>query len=313
MTPLAARTIMLTPGQGAIFLLCLLAPLLLLLARRWRQRKTSGRASAPLELSIPAVDAQAHGSSVFHSWMPAVKIGSLLCLSFLIVALHSLFWSTVSVLIALIAVHLARIPWQRPLQRLAAVSGLCALFLLVLPLTSPPRPGETILLVPLFEWLPLRLNGVVLALTISCKAATVALLMEPMFATSELSRTLQGFTNLGLPGTLIQMILLCHRYLFVFQQEAARMQRAMRVRGFVPRTNLATLRTTGNSLGMLFIRSFERTERVYEAMLSRGYRGTFPAAARQYPTAKDVAKGLVAVLIGVLLLVLDRLCPVQWP
>ena len=63
-----------------------------------------------------------------------------------------------------------------------------------------------------------------------------------MFATSELSRTLQGFTNLGLPGTLIQMILLCHRYLFVFQQEAARMQRAMRVRGFVPRTNLATLR-----------------------------------------------------------------------
>jgi cobalt/nickel transport system permease protein len=312
MTPTAAQTFFLTPGLGAVLLLCLLSPPLLLLVFRWKHKKLPGQAGTSPDWSIPTVDAQAQGSSLFHSWMPAAKIGSLLAVSFLIVTLHALVWSAVALAIALLNVHLARISWQRSIRRLTAVSGLCLLFIILLPLTSPPRPGDTLLIVPLLEGLPLRLAGVVLALTITCKAATVALLMEPMFATAELSRTLQGFTSLGLPPSLTQMILLCHRYLFVFQQEAARMQRSMRVRGFAPGTNLATLRTTGNGLGMLFIRSFERTERVYEAMLSRGYQGTFPALSREKITAGDLAKGAISIMIGVLLLVLDRLYPTLW-
>lgn len=312
MTPTAAQTLFLTSGQGAVLALCLLAPPLLLLAYRWKRKQSSGRGETPPDWSIPTLDAQAQGTSPFHTWTPAVKIGALLAVCFLIVALHALFWSAVSLTVALLAVHLAGTSWQRSLRRLTAMGGLCVLFLIVLPLTSPPRPGDTLLVVPLLEGMPLRLAGVVLALTIACKAATVALLMEPMFATAELSRSLQGFATLGLPSSLTQMILLCHRYLFVFQQEAARMQRAMRVRGFAPRTNIATLRTTGNALGMLFIRSFERTERVYEAMLSRGYQGTFPATAREKITARDLAKAAVSIMIGLLLLVLDRLYPTPW-
>jgi len=312
MTPTLIQTFTLTPSQGAILLLCLLTPPLLLLAFRWKRKLSSGQREISPDWSIPTIDAQAQGSSLFHTWTPAVKIGSLLIVSFLIVALHALFWSAVGLAFALLTVHLARIPWQRPLRRLAAMSGLCVLFLLILPLTSPLRSGDTLLVVPLLEGMPLRLTGVILSLTITCKAATVALLMEPMFATAELARTLQGFATLGLPSSLTQMILLCHRYLFVFQQEAARMQRAMRVRGFVPGTNLATLRTTGNALGMLFIRSFERTERVYEAMLSRGYRGAFPATSREKIAAGDLAKAAVSIMIGLLLLVLDRLAPTPW-
>ena len=312
MIPTQAQAISLSPGQGALLLLCLLLPTLLLLASRWRRKKKGGQAVSPPDWSIPIVDAQALGTSLFHAWTPAVKIGSLFILSFLIVALHALFWAAASLIVAFLAVSLARIPWQRSLRRLAAMSGLCVLFFVLLPLTSPPRPGDTLLVLPLLEGLPLRLAGAVLALTITCKAAAVALLMEPMFATAELARTLQGFASLGLPASLTQMILLCHRYLFVFQQEFTRMQRAMRVRGFVPGTNLATLRTTGNALGMLFIRSFERTERVHEAMLSRGYQGAFPATSREKITTGDLAKAAISIMIGVLLLVLDRLYPTPW-
>ncbi len=312
MTPSPLQTIALTPGQGALLLLGLLTPPLLLLACRWKRKLSSAQVAPTPDWSIPTIDAQAQGRSLLHTWTPTVKIGALLVASFLIVALQTLFWAAVALTIALLVVHLARIPWQRSLRRMTAMSGLCVLFLLVLPLTSPPRPGDTLLVLPLLEGLPLRLAGVVLALTITCKAAAVALLMEPMFATAELARTLQGFVALGLPPSLTQMILLCHRYLFVFQQEAARMQRAMRVRGFVPGTNLATLRTTGNALGMLFIRSFERTERVYEAMLSRGYQGTFPATARERITAGDLAKAAVSMTIGLLLVVFDRLYPALW-
>jgi cobalt/nickel transport system permease protein len=183
------------------------------------------------------------------------------------------------------------------------------MLVVILPLTSPVRTGDTILLLPWLSSWPLSLAGLLLALTIVCKAAAVALLMEPMLATASLARTLQGFAELGLPASLIQMILLCHRYIFVFQEEMQRMERSMRVRGFVPRTNVATLRTMASGFGMLFIRSFERTERVYEAMLSRGYQGSFPGEVRQKMSGLDLVKGSLFLLIGLLLLAGDRLLP----
>jgi len=183
------------------------------------------------------------------------------------------------------------------------------MLVVIVPLTSPVQSGETVLVLPgLPEW-PYSLAGAHLALTIVCKAMAVALLMEPMLATSSLPQTLQGFTDLGLPASLNQMILLCHRYIFVFQEEMSRMQRSMRVRGFVPRTNIPTLRTMGSGLGMLFIRSFERTERVYEAMLSRGYQGSFPAEVRQKITNMDLVKGVLFIMIAAILLAGDRLLP----
>ena len=89
------------------------------------------------------------------------------------------------------------------------------------------------------------------------------------------------------------------------------MQRSMRVRGFAPRTNLATLRTMGAAFGMLFIHSFERTERVYEAMLSRGYQGRLPGEVRQPITRWDLGKGALLIMIGALLLAADRLLPIS--
>jgi cobalt/nickel transport system permease protein len=87
------------------------------------------------------------------------------------------------------------------------------------------------------------------------------------------------------------------------------MERSMRVRGFVARTNVATLRTMASGFGMLFIRSFERTERVYEAMLSRGYQGSFPGEVRQKITSWDLVKGTLFIMIALLLLAGDRLLP----
>ena len=240
-------------------------------------------------------------------------MASLLIYCFLIVSLHNLTWCTLALLLSLVAVHLSNIPWHRPLRRLAAMNGFLVMFLLILPWTSPAQAGETVLLFPLLESFPFHLSGLFLALTIVLKACAVALLMEPMLATAPLAVTLQGCNTLGLPPAFIQMLLLCHRYIFVFQQEIVRMQRSMRVRGFTAATNIATLRTMGNCFGMLFIRSFERTERVYEAMQSRGYRKTFPVGDQQQIRPRDWLKGMAGILIGLVLLALDRWYPVLWP
>ena len=105
------------------------------------------------------------------------------------------------------------------------------------------------------------------------------------------------------------MVLLTHRYIFVFLHEMKRMYRSMRVRGFHPSTSLETMRSMGNFFGMLFVRSFDRTQRVYDAMLSRGYNGRFPTFNHFETTPKDWAKGSFWIVLGLLLLLLDRLLP----
>lgn len=304
-----AQVTVLNGAQTMALMSCLFLPFFCALVAwllKTEEQTPQGPAAGP-DWSIPTLDQHGQGQSLYHRWAPPVKIASLMLCSFLIVSLHRLTWAFAALVLCVLAVQLSGLPWSRPLKRLAALSGFLGMLVVILPLTCPVHAGDRVLLLPWLPSWPLNLAGLHLALAILCKAAAVALLMEPMLATASLSQTLKGFTDLGLPDALNQMILLCHRYIFVFQQEMQRMQRSMRVRGFIPRTNLATLRTFGNGFGMLFIRSFERTERVHEAMLSRGYQGGFPGEVRQPISRWDLGKGALFIMIGALLLAADRL------
>lgn len=302
------------PLEGAMIALILpLVVVLLTIRLTIGTKKRRQRSGAAANWSVPSLDRYADGSSFFHTWDPRVKIGVMFSTCFLIVSLHHLSWCAVALLIALLAVHFCRIPWQRARRRLLAMAGFLAMFLIVVPFTSPTRNGETLLVFPFLTALPFHLHGLYVALAVALKACTVALLMEPMLGTSPLPVTLEGMRRLGLPGAISQMILLSHRYIHVFLQEIIRMHRSMRVRGFVPRSDLATMRTMGNFFGMLFIRSFERTQQVYEAMLSRGYQGAMPTYITFTTTGKDLAKGGLWIIIGVSLLLLDRLAPALLP
>jgi cobalt/nickel transport system permease protein len=101
------------------------------------------------------------------------------------------------------------------------------------------------------------------------------------------------------------MALMAHRYIFVFLHEAKRMSTGMRVRGFQKRTDMETMRVLGNFVGMLLVRSIDRTERVYQAMLARGYNGTFPSCYTFQAQCTDWLLGLVWLGIALLLLFLD--------
>lgn len=249
--------------------------------------------------------AEKRETSFFHTWEPRCKLITLFALCFLVVSLDSITACLAALLLSVASVHLSRSSWRRIRRRLLALTGFLAMLLLILPFSGTPSTGETVLLFPGLPGLPFRLSGLLLAATIVCKACTVALFMEPMFGTAPLTSSLQALQQVGMPSTIIQMLLLTHRYLFLFQQEATRMLRSMHLRGFVPRTNLATMRIIGNFLGMLFIRSYERTEHVYAAMLCRGYNGALPVSTGQRPRGSDWAKAGLWFALGVVLLLLD--------
>jgi cobalt/nickel transport system permease protein len=99
-------------------------------------------------------------------------------------------------------------------------------------------------------------------------------------ATTSFSDLISGFRQLRLPAILISIIEMMWRYLFVMVDEVTRLIRARNSRSSAVDHRHHSggsvfwrARTTGNMAGSLFLRSIERSERVYAAMVSRGYTG----------------------------------------
>jgi cobalt/nickel transport system permease protein len=84
---------------------------------------------------------------------------------------------------------------------------------------------------------------------------------------------LTAMRRLGLPGTLVATLQFMYRYLFVLTEELGRMVQARRARTFRRSGRLDWGLLTG-LIGVLFLRAFERGERVHAAMLARGWDGT---------------------------------------
>ncbi len=96
-------------------------------------------------------------------------------------------------------------------------------------------------------------------------------------------------------------VLFTYRYIFVIEQEYARLVRALKVRGFKARTDMHTYRTVANLFGVLLIRSFDRAERVYKAMLCRGFQGRFHTLSLLSSTPRDYGFLLIMLTLMALL------------
>lgn len=291
-------------AMGTALIVCAAA---IVLMKRLRARQRSRVVPTQRDWSIPEIACQSRRESFFHRWEPATKIAALVFCMFCIASLTHLDLACAALALAALAVTVARIPWRQPLRRLGAMAAFLTMFLVVMPLTVPLRSGDTLLLFGDWHALAINLRGLRLAGLICLKAAAVALLADPLLATAPFPTTVQGLVRLRVPPVVCQMILLAHRYLFVFDHEASRMNRSMASRGFRKRTNLDTLRTLGNFLGMLLVRSFERTQRVYEAMLARGYHGRMPAAELAAPAWRDWVKTALCAMLGLALALADQL------
>lgn len=120
--------------------------------------------------------------------------------------------------------------------------------------------------------------GLVAAGALLVKGTLGVLAALTLAATTEPADVLRGLQRLRLPDVLVQIMGFMIRYLEVVTSELGRMLVAMRSRGCDPRSP-RHWPVLARSLGALFVRSYERGERVHLAMLSRGYTGTLPREA----------------------------------
>ncbi len=100
-----------------------------------------------------------------------------------------------------------------------------------------------------------------------------------LVATTQFPDLIHAFEHLRLPRVLTTIIAFLYRYLFVLTDEALRLMRAREARsaGLPGQKRGGKLnwraRVTGSMVGQLFTRSYERSDRIYNAMLARGYAG----------------------------------------
>ena len=114
-----------------------------------------------------------------------------------------------------------------------------------------------------------------LAATIALKANAAVLAVAALIGTMDAVTLGHALAHLYVPRRLVQLLLFMVRYFDVLSREYARLRAAMRVRCFRPRMKMHSYRTIGYLVGMLLVRSFDRSERVLAAMKCRGFRGQY--------------------------------------
>jgi len=88
-------------------------------------------------------------------------------------------------------------------------------------------------------------------------------------------RIVHALHHLYIPQKLINLLFFTIRYIPVIENEKNKIERAMRLRCFKPETDLHTYKTIGNFVGQIILRSYERSKRIYKAMVLRCFSGIF--------------------------------------
>jgi len=115
-------------------------------------------------------------------------------------------------------------------------------------------------------------DGLQVLTNILAKAWLSILSLILLTSSTKLANLLRGLEQLRMPRVMVMILSFMYRYLFVLVDEVMRMKQARDSRNFGGK-RLWQIRTIGNMIGTLFIRSYERGERVYAAMVARGFDG----------------------------------------
>lgn len=169
-------------------------------------------------------------------------------------------------------------------------------------------PGPVLARLPLTGW-PISEPGLIRFTSILFKSLVSVQVAALLLASTHFTEMVWALGALRAPEVLVAIISFMYRYLFVLAEEAQRLARARDARsaelaGVRPRGRslIFRARTTGRLLGSLFVRSFARSERVYMAMLARGYRGEIRLLSPSPLNRRDLlVLGLPALLGGLIL------------
>ncbi|MFD8818300.1 cobalt ECF transporter T component CbiQ [Streptomyces sp. NPDC059627] len=210
-----------------------------------------------------------HAHSPVHALPPHTKLAAAFAFVLVVVSTpRTAMWAFAlyAVLLAGVAHH-ARVPAGFLLKRLLIEVPFLA-FAVLMPFVAEGERVDVL-------GLSLSVNGLWGAWNVLVKGTLGVATSVLLAATTELRALLLGLERLKLPPLLVQIASFMIRYGDVVTDEMRRMRIARQSRGFEAR-GVRHWGVLAKSAGALFIRSYERGERVHLAMVSRGYAGSMP-------------------------------------
>lgn len=215
------------------------------------------------------VEEFALGESAVHRIDPRAKILVTLAFSVIVALEKSISVSLAALVFPICLICLAGISWKKVFGRLALVNAFILFLWLFLPFTFK---GEVI-----WSFGPLEVTreGVHHAALITVKSNAVMLAVIALLGTSPIFNLVHALSHLHVPDKLVHLFFFCFRYVHVIYDEYCQLRQTLKIRAFRPGTNLHTYRTYAYLVGMLLVRSFDRSQRILAAMKCRGFNGTF--------------------------------------
>lgn len=207
---------------------------------------------------------------------------------------------TIAVLVFLIALATA----QRSFLALSACYFVILAAVVVsagLPLAAALKRASVVLpFTAVFAVISLAAGEPMRAAALIAKSYLSALAVLILVSTTPLPELLRGLERMGVPRYLLMVTQFLYRYLFVISEEAQHMRAAAQAKsGSIRRVlfNRSKFGAAAGALGVLFARSYGHAEGIHQAMLARGFQGTFRTlAARAFNTA-DAAFVMAALVL----------------
>lgn len=243
-----------------------------------------------------------HGHTPVHSTPAHVKIVALVSFIFIVVVTPvEQFWAFGVYAALLIGVAVTARISARVIAPRMLIEVPFVIFAVLMPFLGPEPDVEVL-------GLSLSQPGLLAAWGILAKGTLGVFGSVLLAATTPARDVIGGLERLRVPPLMVQIAAFMLRYVHVVADESHRMAVARESRGFEARGPRAWP-VLARSVGALFIRSYERGERVHLAMLSRGYSGVMPDYGRP-AQARDWRRA--ATLPGMALLVMASAWLVEW-
>jgi len=230
----------------------------------------------------------ADGNTIFHQRDTRVKLIGALAINLVLAFSSSISTASFGLFICAILLF-----WSKPgLQLLAKRVLTVNIFTLFLWFTLP------------FTYNGDLFSGVVITTLITLKSNAILFCFLALIATSTAVNLGHALEKLGISQKLTFLLLFTYRQLFIIQGEYLRLQRAAKLRGFIPKNNLHTYRTYSHLFGMTLVKSWERAEKIQQAMILRGFTGKLlPLEQRTLQTA-DYSFLALLLLLSLLLAII---------
>ena len=218
------------------------------------------------------IDEYSNLDSFIHRLDPRTKLIASLAFILAVVLTPASNWRIFVCYFCVIAVLLilSKLPPLYVLKRSLVIFPFVLMIAVFIPFF---KEGEVAGSYNIWLWqISVTYSGLLVLANVVTKAWLCILALILLSSTTKLADLLKGLSQLGVPQVMILILSFMYRYIFVLVDEVMRMQQARDSRNFGG-NRLHQLKTIGNMVGTLFIRSYERGERIYAAMLSRGFDG----------------------------------------